>query len=240
MPGRTAHVFYKSLPFGADVDTMLLAVAATQMEMEPFLKLVREHDIDCLSLVAGVGPMETAVTLGRFLAEYRFQVTGLVQFGVAGAYITPEEDGQLPLLSVCLAEHEVMGDLGICFPESVEYLPEDLVGSMTFPLQSALLSRAVEVLRVNQISCILGAFITVNSTSGTLARGEMLRQQWGGLCENMEGAAVARLCREYGLPLVEIRVISNLVEDRNLQNWQLHQACRRSGEIAALLVKELT
>ena len=218
---------------------MIVAVAATQMEMQPFLDLCRGEGISCEHLVSGVGPLETAVTLGRFLAERRDRVRALLQFGVGGAYIAPKPEDRIPLLAVCLAENEVMGDLGVCFPDRVEYFPRDLSGPMRFPLQSSLLTRAAAILDAYGSSYHSGTFVTVNSVRGTSRRGEMLGRHWQALCENMEGAAAARLCREYGLPLVEIRVISNLVEERNRQNWRLREACQRAAELAALLVKEL-
>jgi futalosine hydrolase len=216
-----------------------MAVAATQMEMQPFVDLCRGEGISCERLVSGVGPLETAVTLSRFLAECQERVSGLVQFGVGGAYIVPNPEEQVPLLAVCLAESEVMGDLGICYPDRVEYFPDDLSGHVQFPLRSAHLTRAAEILDAYSIGYHSGAFVTVNSVSGTSRRGEMLGRHWQALCENMEGAAAARLCVDYSLPLVEIRVISNLVEERNRENWRLREACQRAAELAVLLVKEL-
>jgi futalosine hydrolase len=209
------------------------------MELIPFLEQNRGERAHYESLVTGVGPLETAVTLGRYLAEHHKRISGVVQFGVGGAYIAAEPGNRVPLLAICLAEAEIMGDLGICYPDRMKYFPEDLSGQMRFSLRSTLLSRAAEVLGANGIGYHYGTFVTVNSVSGTARRGEMLSRHWQALCENMEGAAAARLCKEYTLPLLEIRVISNLVEDRNRQNWRLREACLRAGEIAALLVKEL-
>lgn len=237
-PVILCHMVYK-IASGADVDTMIMAVAATQIEMQPFLDLCRGEGISCEYLVSGVGPLETAVTLSRFLTERRERVSGLVQFGVGGAYIAPKPEDRISLLAVCLAESEVMGDLGICYPDRVEYFSRDLSGQVQFPLRSALLTRAAEILDSYAIHYHSGAFVTVNSVSGTSRRGEMLGRHWQALCENMEGAAAARLCSEYALPLVEIRVISNLVEERNRQNWRLREACQRAAELAVLLVKEL-
>jgi futalosine hydrolase len=55
----------------------------------------------------------------------------------------------------------------------------------------------------------------------------------------MEGAAVARVCRQFSLPCLEVRSISNMVEDRNTKNWQLKQACTRAGQAAATIIKSL-
>jgi futalosine hydrolase len=37
----------------------------------------------------------------------------------------------------------------------------------------------------------------------------------------MEGAAVALACQQMSVPLLEVRGISNLVEERNTRRWNL-------------------
>ncbi|MGW8195068.1 MAG: phosphorylase family protein, partial [Desulforhopalus sp.] len=82
-----------------------------------------------------------------------------------------------------------------------------------------------------------GTFITVNSISATRRRGVMLRSRWGGLCENMEGAAVARACREYSIPWLELRCIANFVEDRDPSTWRLQDGCRKAAETALQVIR---
>ena len=55
----------------------------------------------------------------------------------------------------------------------------------------------------------------------------------------MEGAAAARVCAEHDVPLIEIRAVSNMVENRDPKKWKLSEACNRAGEAAALLLEEL-
>ncbi|SHO44562.1 futalosine hydrolase [Desulfopila aestuarii] len=219
---------------------MIVAVAATQLEIDPFLTAAgREGELWPVA-VTGVGPVETAVSLGSLLAEKREQLTGVLQFGIGGAYIRDSAVAQVGLLEVCLATSEVLGDLGICYPDYMEYFPPELGGAEPFCLISPLLERAKAVLGNAGITCHCGNFVTVNGVSATAARGRMLHERWQGICENMEGAAAARLCRLYNIPLVEVRIISNMVEDRDRKNWQLHQACVKAGEIGALLMRELS
>ena len=106
----------------------------------------------------------------------------------------------------------------------------------TFPMDPVLLAQAGDALSSRRISFYSGNFVTVSCASGTARRGRMLAEQYQGLCENMEGAAVARVCREFALPCLELRCISNLVEDRDTSRWQLRKACRKAGEAAALVV----
>jgi len=218
---------------------MIVAVAATQLEMAPFLLEAEMAGRSWPTLVTGVGPVETAVRLGRFLAAPPRRVTGVLQFGIGGAYLGDDPARQPQPLAVCLATSEVLGDFGIAYPDRMDYFPEDFGGTERFALGSPLLSRAETILAAHGIACFSGNFVTVSGISATAARGRMLRDRWQGLCENMEGAAAARICREYGLPLVEMRVVSNMVEDRNTRNWQLKPACERAGMVAALLMKEL-
>jgi len=216
---------------------MFLVTAATDFEMEAFHPTCPPEA--CASLVTGVGPVETAVRLTAFLAECSRPLAGVVNFGVAGAYLL-EGRNNAAVLDICLAEREVLGDLGICSGAEVKRLRgEGLEMNDTFDLDPGLLRQAEALLAAASIPHRSGVFATVSCVSGTRERGGMLARQHHALCENMEGAAVARACQHFGLPLLELRCVSNLVEDRNRQNWQLRKACARCGEVAALVVKGL-
>jgi futalosine hydrolase len=55
----------------------------------------------------------------------------------------------------------------------------------------------------------VGALVTVSTCSGTDAAARELARRTGGICENMEGAAVAQVCALHG------------AEDRDLSRWNL-------------------
>ena len=205
---------------------MILAVAATEIEMVPFLARsteLAEEEFTCRTLVAGVGPVETALRLTRFLSESEQQFDAVIHFGVGGAYILPEKTRQPELLDICLAELEIAGDFGICLGESMEYLDPSLTGEIVYGMDASLLKKCQTVFDLLMTRYHTGVFITVNGITGTSSRGEMLRSRWNGLCENMEGASVARVCKEFSLPCAELRCISNYVENRNPSTWQLSQ-----------------
>lgn len=217
---------------------MLLLTAATEMEMAAFVRASAESQ-DVATLVTGVGPVETAVRLSAFLATAATPPTAVVNFGVAGAYVVDGRE-KAALLDICLAEREVLADLGICVQDEVKQLRGGAFElEESIELDARLLSQASKRLAVAQIPCTIGVFATVSCVSGTHKRGEMIARQRRAICENMEGFAAARACRHFGVPLLELRCISNLVEDRNRQNWQLNKACNRCGEVAALIVNGL-
>ena len=217
---------------------MYLITAATRFEMEPFLDNYSGEGVD--TLVTGVGQVETAVRLTAFLSNYSSALEGVINIGVGGAYVSDSGEAKADLLDICLAKKEVFGDFGVCLEDRFEPITgEELEPPSTFTMDEDLLERAMEILEKENIFFRLGNFVTVNCTTGFLSRGKILEHQHQGLCENMEGASIARVCQEYGLPCLEMRCISNLVEDRDTSRWQLKQACKYSGEVAAKLIASL-
>lgn len=214
---------------------MYLLVCATELEMRPFREPAGGiRGTDCL--ITGVGLVETTLTLSRHLCPNPSGISGVINFGAAGAYM----DSGAELLDICIADQEVLGDLGICFGDRLDPFDEKVLPIQTrFDLNTQLVSRAAKILSQNDIPFIQGTFISVNSASGTTKRGEYLRNRHHALCENMEGAAVARVCSEYSIPCLEIRCISNMVEDRDTSKWQLAEACRICAETVVKVVSGL-
>lgn len=214
---------------------MLLLVAATEMEMQPVrLSLSGCSFVECF--VSGVGLLETAASLTRHLAESAGTFRGVINFGVAGAF----QNRGVDVLDICLAEKEVLGDFGVCSDHSVEgFAGNDIPIKKEFALHGPMLLTAEQIFHDIGLSFCKGTFVTVQCASGTARRGMMLRDRYDAIVENMEGAAVARVCEMFLLPCLELRSISNMVEDRNLQNWRLSQACQRGAEAVALLARSM-
>ena len=53
----------------SDFHTMILALAATEIEMQPFLRRCAARRLPCRALVTGVGPLESAVRVAAFLGQ---------------------------------------------------------------------------------------------------------------------------------------------------------------------------
>ena len=218
---------------------MYLLTAATDLEMQAFAE-AGGNTKNTLQLVTGLGPVETTLSLSCLLHEQANRVDAVLNFGVGGAYPDNGTDLQAGLLDICLAEQEILGDLGICLQDGFErFTSAELRVEDSFVLDPSLLAVAGRALDCAGIVYKSGTFITVNCASGTRKRGRWLAREFQGLCENMEGAAVARVCSHFALPCLEVRCISNMVEDRDTKNWQLKQACTRAGQAAATIVNYL-
>lgn len=191
------------------------------------------HNQRIALLHTGVGKSNAAAATTALLEHYR--PTAILLTGCAGAYA----DSTLAVGDLALASEEIFGDEGVATADGFLDMadlgfPLTRVGEQAFynrfPLDAQLRRRALPLVETAAQAAnrrlATGPFITVSSCSGTLHDGTQLGKRWGGLCENMEGAAVAQTCALYGVPLLEVRGISNLVEDRDLSRWDLRGAAR--------------
>ena len=218
---------------------MLLLAAATDFEMKAYAEAGGNSE-NTLQLVTGLGPVETTLSLACMLHDRSGQIDAVLNFGVAGAYPDNGTEIQAEMLDICLAGREVLGDLGICLQDGFErFDPARLGVEQSFETDRSLLTAAGRALENSAIASKSGTFVTVNCASGTTKRGQLLGQEFQGLCENMEGAAAARVCKRFSVPFLEVRCISNMVEDRNLGNWKLKEACNEAGRAVAVIVDYL-
>lgn len=217
-------------------EAMILVVAATEFEMQAFLQAAPGPS--CRHLVCGIGPVEAALGLGVALSQARPLPDAVLNIGIAGAY--PRKHGPAGLLDICVAQQEELGDFGRCQAQTL--LPLSVPGTSmpaSFPLADDLRLHLEECLKRAGIATTSGRFITVNCVSADRQRGAMLLKRYpDALCENMEGAALARVCAHFALPFAEMRCISNMVDDPQHQHWRLAEACIRCGQAAATLFKE--
>ncbi|MBW3630779.1 MAG: futalosine hydrolase [Gemmatimonadetes bacterium] len=191
-----------------------------------------------LLVVGGMGKTNAAQALTALLEAEA--VGGVVGFGVGGAYHT----SGLRTGEIALATREIYGDEGVAAPQAwlstrdigIPLLqPPDGPVFNELDLDPDLVARAAERLAQAGLAPIAGPFVTVSTCSGTLARGGELEARFGAVCESMEGAAYAHVSALYQIPFLEVRGISNLVEDRDLSRWKLREA----AAIAAQAVQGL-
>jgi futalosine hydrolase len=79
----------------------------------------------------------------------------------------------------------------------------------------------------------------VSQVTGVRALGDALHGRFGALCESMEGAAAAHVCALHDVPFLEVRGISNLVEDRNRAEWRVKEAADAAQAVTLRLIENL-
>jgi futalosine hydrolase len=177
--------------------------------------------------LTGIGKINAAATTAWLID--RFCPSLIINTGCAGAY----PGSGLAIGEIALAESEILGDEGVLSPLGWE--PLDAIGIPSleregvryfneFPLSPVPASRAAVLAESRGVSLRRGRFVTVSTCSGTAARGAELVGRFNALCENMEGAAVAQVALAWGVDCMEVRGISNMVEDRDLSRWDIRRA----------------
>jgi futalosine hydrolase len=178
--------------------------------------------------ITGMGKVNTASVLTTLLG--RFSPDLLINTGCAGAY----GGSSLAVGDLAIATAEIYGDEGVLIPSG--WKPLDCIGIPLFkaqgknyfnelPISPDFVEKAVRFADSQAISLRSGKFVTVSTCSGTSGRGEELATRFDAICENMEGAAAAHVALMNGVEFLEIRGISNIVEDRELSRWDIARAC---------------
>jgi len=183
-----------------------------------------------LPVVVAVGGMGKAnASMASVLLVERYGVSLLVNFGIGGAC----PGSGLSVGDVAVAEKEVYADEGVATGVGIRGVREIGIpllesGSRRyfneFPADRGVLKRISKAARKGGIPVHTGTFLTVSSVSGTARRAAGLARKFGGICENMEGAAVFHTARAAGIPCCEIRGISNMAGMRNRERWNIPAA----------------
>ncbi|MDH3998764.1 MAG: futalosine hydrolase [Desulfuromonadales bacterium] len=177
---------------------------------------------------SGIGKAAVAASTIATLLQTQ-QADALWLFGCGGAYL----GSGLDIGDLALANKEIFGDEGVETPRGFRSLTEMKLpmrqdASQSYyndwPLDPTLQRWALAQLEHwPQRPCQLrsGPFVTLSTCTGRSDRAAEIEARTGGICENMEGAAAALACAQHQVPMLELRGISNLVEDRDPSRWNL-------------------
>lgn len=180
-------------------------------------------------IISGIG--KTSAASATTYIINRLSLDLLILFGVGGSY--PQSG--LSIGDIAIAEKEIYGDEGIIMKDGFHGL--DLMGLPVlkrgrkaifneFNLDKGLVNTVKRSINKPFKS---GNFITLSSVTGTIEGAIRLARKFNAICENMEGAAVAHVCEIFKKDLLEIRGISNIVENRDISKWDVRTAIRASS-----------
>ncbi|MBU5614277.1 futalosine hydrolase [Geomonas azotofigens] len=224
-----------------ELSELLAATSARPVPGGAHLPLHRAEmgTTEILFAQTGIGKVNAACA-ATLLCE-RYAPDLIVNTGCGGAFA----GSGLAVGDLAVADSECLADEGVETPSGWRGL--DLIGIPVYegrgerlfnriPLDEELARRAFHRATAAGFKAVVGPFLTVSTCSGTAQRGEELLRRFPGVCENMEGGAVAQVALVYGVPCLEVRGISNMVEDRDLSRWDLKRAL---GEVQRFLALHL-
>jgi futalosine hydrolase len=169
-------------------------------------------------LAAGVGPALAAAGTATALTAAALEgrpYTLVVSAGIAGGF-QPEA----PVGSLVVADEITAADLGAETADGFVPVTELGFGTVSHRPPDALVRATAQAAGAHS-----GGVLTVSTVTGTAARAAALRARHPyALAEAMEGFGVAEAATAHGVPVLEIRAVSNPVGPRDRAAWRIGDA----------------
>jgi futalosine hydrolase len=176
-------------------------------------------------LISGVGSIATAWNLKRWI-ESNGKPDLAINGGIAGSFRDELIPGDVVLpLTDCFA------DSGIEDGNDFLTLSEaGLISADEFPYKNGMLY--ADPWYINKIKNILKPVIaiTVNTATGSESTRNRLIKKFNPDIETMEGATFFYICSRENIPFLAVRAISNKVELRNKNKWNIPLALNNLSE----------
>ncbi|MFD4995901.1 futalosine hydrolase [Streptomyces buecherae] len=140
--------------------------------------------------------------------------------GSAGAGQAAARPVGLALAAVVVADAIVAADLGAETPDGFAAVTDLGFGTIRHLPPAHLVRAAAEA-----TGGVRGSVLTVSTVTGSAERAaELMARHPGALAEAMEGFGVAEAATAYGVPVLEIRTVSNAVGPRDRAAWRIDAA----------------
>ncbi|KAA3652106.1 MAG: futalosine hydrolase [Bacteroidetes bacterium] len=191
----------------------ILITAATTIELNAVLVILGNNP-KINTLITGIGMTATAFHLGKHLSNNQYDLA--VNVGIAGAF-----NRSLALGEVVEVVKDQFSELGAEDGDSFLSLNEMGLGSENeFPFKKGQLFAKHDL--QHALKKMHG--ITVNKVHGNKNSIDQIIQRLNPDIESMEGAAFFYACQMNNLNCIQIRSISNYVEKRNKDAWEIELA----------------
>lgn len=189
----------------------ILVVAATEAEIRPFL----DTNPACDVLITGVGMVATTYQLTRKLSAEKYDL--VINVGIAGSF-----DGSIELGSVVEVISDGFPELGAEDGENfIDLFSMGFVSPDDAPFKNKRLENSFLMEELPKVGGI-----TVNKVHGNEVSIAKALKLFPAEVESMEGAAFFYVCLSEGVKCVQLRSISNYVERRNRESWNIPLAIK--------------
>lgn len=201
----------------------ILIVAATAFEVEPLANSLG-HKLDIL--ITGAGMVPTAFALGRQFSMHKYDL--VINLGIAGSFDRNIQPGYVVEIT-----EDTFSETGA--EDDQEFIPINVLGfgESTFKPTTTLENVC------NSLFLTKGRAITVNTVHGNEDSIKKVQLRLNPQIESMEGAAFFYACRQFNLPCLQIRAVSNYVEKRNRANWDIPLAIKNLNNFVIELINRI-
>ena len=187
---------------------------------------------DTVVVKCGIGKVNAAMCVQ--LLKDRFDVTHIINTGVAGA-LSPELD----IGDIVISEEAVQHDFDLS-PIGFRQAEIPPFGLIAFPADKAMQDIARKAVQDTDlgISVLTGRICSGDQFIAGNAQKQSITSRFGGLCAEMEGAAIAQACFANDLPFVILRAISDRADDSGGMSFSEFEA--QAAKNCAAIVLRMT
>lgn len=166
---------------------------------------------------SGVGMLASAVSLTKLIAEEKPDF--IIQIGIAGCF-----DTNITLGKVFCIKEESLGDLGVMEDGKWKDIFDLKLEKSSYPpfekrkLPNSWLTD-YNLLKLPEVSAV-----TINQVTTSAEYMQQLIKKYDAVLESMEGAALHYVCRNFNVPFIQVRAVSNYIGERDKSKWEMKLA----------------
>lgn len=212
----------------------ILIVTAVKAEREAVLRGIPSEYLNKFDVIAGgVGQVLAAVSTTKALVNDNYDL--VISVGIGGGFI-----GQAEVGSVVVSSEIIAADLGAETAEGFCNIEKLGFGSSQVKVNGQLVDKLVNGFRNAELDAQTGPILTLSTVTGTKQTAEQLVARIpGAMVEAMEGFGVATAAFDRGIPVIEIRTISNPVGPRDREAWKIKEALQALEKVSSILPEVL-
>ncbi|WP_314585815.1 futalosine hydrolase [Paenibacillus terrigena] len=201
----------------AEQKLRVLIMTSVEAERQAVIRGLQDHQRFDVC-VAGVGSVHAAINTTKALQAATYDV--VVNAGIAGGFV-----GRAAIGSLVVSNAIIAADLGAESADGFISVDELGFGTARIALDDSLVERVTEGLRAADLSVQSGMILTLSTVTGTQETADSLATRFpAAVAEAMEGYGVAAAAAAYGIPVLELRSISNSIGPRNRDAWRIPEA----------------
>ena len=184
-------------------------------------------------LVTGVGSIFTTYYLTKALSANNYDLA--INIGIAGSFDYFLEQG-----FVVNVIQDQFADLGVEENDNFYTLSEkELMNENIYPFRREILKNQ-GTYDIDEVDSLIPVkSITVNTLIGSLDSVEKLKNKFKPEIMTTEGAAFFYVCLMENIPFLQLRAISNFVEIRKIENWNIPLALKNLSDSILTIFEEL-
>jgi futalosine hydrolase len=213
----------------------VLILAATAGEIPSLGSEIQNPQLEIETLITGIGMAATSYSLTKAICKKKYDLA--INLGLAGSFRDEIKIGE-----VVAVVSDTFSDIGAEDGESfLSIFDLELQGKDHFPFWNGKLKCNSDIDKYKSLAGLKHvAANTVNRVHGNENSIAKTIELYHADIESMEGAAFFYVCLMEKIPCLQLRAISNKIEKRNKNAWNIPLAMQNLARVVKNLIGEFS